>query len=156
LGAPIVLGTLLMQETAKNRILRNASKAKEGSENENQQTPFSQIMRFSVVRPVKMLCNEAIVLSLTIYTAFAYAVTFSYFGSAMYVLQLEYGFDLRHAGLGFISVVIGYVMAIITFLVFDSTLYAKALQAADGEAAPEHRLYAGMMGSVLLPVGLFW
>ncbi|GFF49191.1 polyamine transporter 4 [Aspergillus udagawae] len=156
LGAPIVLGTLLMQETAKNRILRNASKAKEGSESGNQRTPFSQIMRFSVVRPVKMLCNEAIVLSLTIYTAFAYAVTFSYFGSAMYVLQLEYGFDLRHAGLGFISVVIGYVMAIITFLVFDSTLYAKALQAEGGDAAPEHRLYAGMMGSVLLPVGLFW
>ncbi|KAL4892960.1 putative MFS polyamine transporter [Aspergillus ambiguus] len=156
LGAPIVLGTLLMRETAKNRILRKAPKAEKDNESRDQRMTFSQIMRFSVGRTLKMLCNEAIVLSLTIYTAFAYAVTFSYFGSAMYVLQLEYSFDFRHAGLSFISVIIGYMMAIISFLVFDRTLYAKALRAAGGDPAPEHRLYAGMMGSVLLPVGLFW
>jgi MFS family permease len=155
LGAPIWLGTLAMRETAKKRILRNAAKA-EGSQAGSQRTTLSHIMRFSFVRPIKMLCNEMIVLSLTIYTAFAYAVTFSYFGSAVYVLQLEYGFDLRQSGLGFISVVIGYVMAIITFVIFDKTLYAKALRAAGGDPAPEHRLYTGMVGSVLLPVGLFW
>jgi MFS family permease len=156
LGAPICLGTLVMRETAKKRILRNVGKAVEGSQGGNQQTTFSQIMRFSVVRPIKMISNETIVLSLSIYTAFAYAVTFSYFGSAVYVLHLEYGFDLRQAGLGFISVVVGYMMAIITFVVFDRSLYAKAFKAARGDPAPEHRLYTGMVGSVLLPVGLFW
>ncbi|KAL5355405.1 major facilitator superfamily domain-containing protein [Aspergillus floccosus] len=156
LGAPICLGTLAMRETAKKQILRNAAEAVEGSQRRSLQTTLQQIMRFSVVRPIKMLCSEAIVLSLTIYTAFAYAVTFSYFGSAVYVLQLEYGLDLRQAGLSFISVVIGYLMAIVSFIVFDRTLYAKAFQAACGDPAPEHRLYTGMLGSVLLPVGLFW
>ncbi|KAF3391545.1 Polyamine transporter 4 [Penicillium rolfsii] len=155
LGAPIWLGTLVMRETARKRILRNAAKA-DGSQAGKERTPFSHIMRFSLARPMRMLCSEMIVLSLTIYTAFAYAVTFSYFGSAVYVLQLDYGFDLRQAGLGFISVIIGYLMAIITFLVFDRTLYAKASRATGGEPAPEHRLYAGMVGSILLPVGLFW
>ncbi|KAB8227956.1 putative MFS polyamine transporter [Aspergillus alliaceus] len=156
LGAPIFLGTLVMRETMKEQILRKSDRAVAVNERGSQTTTFTQIMRYSIVRPVQMLYNEAIVLSLTIYTAFAYAVTFSYFGSATYVLQLEYGLDLREAGLGFISVVIGYLMAIVTFIMFDRTLYAKAIQAANGNPAPEHRLYTGMVGSVLLPVGLFW
>jgi hypothetical protein len=71
------------------------------------------------------------------------------------VLQLEYGFDTRQVGLAFVTVIIGYILATFMFGVFDRTLYARARRAADGLPAPEQRLYAGMLGSIFLPIGLF-
>lgn len=103
-----------------------------------------------------MLCTEPIVISLSLYTAFAYATIFSYFGSTSYVLQRYYHFDLREVGLSFTSVIIGYLLAALIFGIFDKTLFAKAAAAANGDAAPEHRLYAGMLGSIFLPASLFW
>lgn len=149
LGTPICLGTYTMQETSKGQILRKRPR-------DVDVIPFRESVQFSVVRPVKMLLTEPIVLTLTIYTAFAYAMIFSYFGSASYVLQLEYRFDLRKVGLSFISVIIGYLLSLVIFIVFEKTLYARALKAGNGYAAPEHRLYVAMAGSVLLPTGLFW
>jgi hypothetical protein len=103
-----------------------------------------------------MLFSEVIVFSLSLYTAFAYATIFSYFASASYVLQLDYGFNLRKVGLSFISVMTGYFLAAILFGVFDKTLYARAVAAGGGSAAPEHRLYTALVGSIFLPTGLFW
>jgi hypothetical protein len=158
LGFPIWLGTLALRETSTEKILQNAKASPLGETNQetNQKIALKHLLRFMFVRPVTMLCTETIVFSLSIYTAFAYATIFSYFGSASYVLQIEYGFNLREVGLSFISVMIGYVMALAMFVVLDKTLYARALEAGGGFAAPEHRLYSGMAGSVLLPVGLFW
>lgn len=153
LGAPICVGTYIMQETSKERILRKELEPLDRSKIDR---PFHTFLQFSVVRPVKMLCTEVIVFSLTIYTAFAYAMIFSYFGSASYVLQLEYGFNLRKVGLNFISVIIGYILSLLMFVVIDKTIYARVLKAGNGYAAPEHRLYIAMTGSVLLPAGLFW
>ena len=108
------------------------------------------------MRPVKMLFTEVIVFSLSLYTAYAYAMVFSFFDSYPYILMVEYGFDSRQAGLSFLSIVIGYLLATFLFGVFDKTLYAKARSAANGLPAPEHRLYSALVGSFFLPIGLFW
>ena len=154
-GAPIYLGILCMKETSKAQILKpkrlarilTAAHAWERTKHH---------LRNGVLRPTKMLISEPIVLSLTIYTAYAYAMIFSFFGSLPYVLELDYGFDSRQVGLAFISVIIGYLLATIMFGIFDSTLYAKARTAAGGLPAPEHRLYSGLVGSIFIPIGLFW
>jgi hypothetical protein len=41
-----------------------------------------------------------------------------------------------------------------TFGFFDATRYQKELVRTEGKVAPEHRLYAPMLGSVLIPIGL--
>jgi len=154
-GAPIYLGILLMNETSKVQILKPRRLA--GTLNvAHVWTKTKHHLRNGVLRPTKMLVTEPIVLSLTIYTAYAYAMIFSFFGSLPYVLELTYGFDSRQMGLAFISVIIGYLLASFMFGVFDRTLYAKARSAAGGLPAPEHRLYSGLVGSVFIPVGLFW
>ncbi|CAI0654071.1 unnamed protein product [Colletotrichum noveboracense] len=101
-----------------------------------------------------MLFTEIIVSSLAIYSAFAYAMIFSYFASCSYILQKLYGFNLREVGLSFISIIIGYILATVMYGVFDARFRGPALKA--GTATPEQRLYAALVGSVLLPVGLFW
>jgi hypothetical protein len=144
-----------MRETSKYQILATLKLSEKGVLLE-QGPNLAQRLASGLGRPVKMLCTEVIVLSLTLYTAFAYAMIFSYFASSSYVLALYYGFDWQKIGLSFISVIIGYFLAAFMFGVFDKTLYTKARQSGGGIAPPEHRLYSAMVGSVLLPVGLFW
>lgn len=81
---------------------------------------------------------------------------FSFFGSYNYVFQSVYGFNQRQIGLTFLGILVGFLFAIATFGIFDATLYRKAATRAKGMPAPEHRLYAAMLGSFLLPIGLFW
>ncbi|KAF4950597.1 hypothetical protein FSARC_13132 [Fusarium sarcochroum] len=153
LGAPIWLGCVLMKETSKAQILR---KEKADNEKSVKVKPHRVIMT-AMARPVKMLFQEVIVSSLALYTAFAYAMIFSYFASSSYILQLYYGFNLREVGLSFISVIIGYILATIMYAVFDKTLYARAARASPtGSAGPEHRLYAALVGGFFLPAALFW
>jgi MFS family permease len=151
LAAPVWLGIVLMRETLKQKIIQQPNSSEKfglGS--------LGQLIAIGLGRPVRMLCTEIIVFSLTLYTAFAYAMIFSYFASSSYVLRLYYDFNWEQVGLSFISVIVGYVLASFMFGVFDRTLYAKAREAGGGIAAPEHRLYSAMVGGVLLSVGLFW
>ncbi|KAK4062661.1 uncharacterized protein Triagg1_9779 [Trichoderma aggressivum f. europaeum] len=153
IGAPIWILILFMKETSDSRVQVTA----------NHSGRFSTVrlalsmLKAAVFRSMAMLTTEAIAFSLTLYTGYAYAVVFSYFASATYVYTLDYGFDSREIGLSFISVLIGYLLACITYLVIEKTLYARAArQAPNGRPAPEHRPYSAMAGSIFLPIGLFW
>ncbi|KAK2030762.1 major facilitator superfamily transporter [Colletotrichum zoysiae] len=148
-GAPIWVGILLMRETSKSWILR-----KENGEPAVTLGRIGDLAKRAVTRPTKMLFTEIIVSSLALYTAFAYAMIFSYFASCSYVLQRYYGFNLRQVGLSFISVVIGYILAIFVYGFLDTRFRMPSVRA--GTATPEQRLYAALVGSILLPAGLFW
>jgi MFS family permease len=154
-GAPIWICIILTKETSKAQILKPVGEARPLS------TAYvAARIRHHVwgglLRPVKMLFTEVIVFSLTLYTAYAYAMVFSFFDSYPYILAVDYGFNSRQVGLSFISVIIGYLLATFLFGVFEKTLYAKARSAANGMPAPEHRLYSALVGSFFLPAGLFW
>ncbi|KAL6232817.1 hypothetical protein BDW75DRAFT_232463 [Aspergillus navahoensis] len=155
LAAPVFLGTVLMRETLKARILQDQTHPDDVYLQKKSQK-VARLITIGLGRPVKMLFTEIIVLSLTIYTAFAYAMIFSYFASSSYVLQFYYGFNWEQIGLSFISVIVGYLLAAFMFGIIDKTLYARAREAGGGTADPEHRLYSAMAGGVLLSIGLFW
>ena len=81
---------------------------------------------------------------------------FSFFGSYNYVFQLVYHFNQKEIGLTFLGITIGFILGAIAFAVLDATFYNKAVAAAPNNIPePEHRLYAAMFGSLLLPIGLF-
>ncbi|QYS94101.1 MFS polyamine transporter [Trichoderma simmonsii] len=153
IGAPVFILILFMKETSDSRI---QATTKHSGRFSTVRLALS-MLKAAVFRSMAMLTTEAICFSLTLYTGYAYAVVFSYFASATYVYTLDYGFDSRHIGLSFISVLIGYLLACVTYLVIEKTLYARAArQAPNRRPAPEHRLYSGMAGSIFLPIGLFW
>nr|XP_036586833.1 MFS polyamine [Colletotrichum truncatum]KAF6797390.1 MFS polyamine [Colletotrichum truncatum] len=146
-GAPVWVGTLLMRETSKPWILRKEM----GDYQEITLSRLATLAKGAAMRPIKMLFNEVIVLSLAIYSAFAYAMVFSYFASCSYILQKVYRFTLQEVGLSFISIIIGYILATGIYAVIDARLRAPAIKA--GTATPEQRLYAALVGSVILPIG---
>lgn len=153
IGAPIWILVLFMKETSDFRIPQSA---KHSGHFGIVQLALSTL-KAAVLRPITMLTTEAIAFSVTLYTGYAYAVVFSFFASATYVYSLDYDFNDRQIGLSFISVIIGYCVAAVVHMIIEMTLYARAVrQAPNGRAAPEHRLYAAMAGSIFLPIGLFW
>lgn len=153
IGAPIWILVLFMKETADSRIQHSAIYSGR----------FAIVrlalltLKAAVLRSMAMLTTETIAISVTLYTGYAYAVVFSFFASATYVYSLDYDFNTRQIGLSFIGVIIGYFLAAIMHIAIEMTLYDRAVRKApNGKAAPEHRLYAAMVGSIFLPIGLFW
>ena len=150
-----------MQETSKHRILTLRTQATGGeiAHKSGATILLLRKLRVAITRPIDMMLREPAVAFLSIYTGFAFAMMFSFFGSYSYVFQKVYHFNQKEVGLTFLGILVGFLSAVVSFGVFDATLYKKAVAEAAkrGEApAPEHRLYTAMLGSILLPIGLWW
>lgn len=151
IGAPVWVGCVLMKETSRKWILR-----KETGDRVTGAKVIS-LAANAITRPVKMMFTEVVVLSMAVYSAFAYAMIFSYFTSASYVLQTLYDFNSKEVGLSFISVIIGYIFATIVFIGLDRvSRVLAAKKSPPGPPSPEARLWSALVGSVFLPSGLFW
>ena len=147
IAGPILIGVFCMRETAKVAIIR-----REGSA-----TKATQVMLTAMSRPLEMLCTDPIIFTLTIYTAYAYAMIFSFFASSSYVLGKLYSFSLKEIGLSFISVIVGYCLATLLFITIEKTVIQKArARSPTGKAAPEYQLIPALIGSVFIPISLFW
>jgi len=108
-----------------------------------------------------MLITEPIVGFLSLYVAFNFAVLFAFFAAFPFVFESVYGFDTEQAGLVFLAIGVGCALAVPTVITCDYYLYQPRFRASKaagkgGVVAPECRLYPAMMGSVGLPLGLFW
>lgn len=151
IGAPVWVGCVLMKETSRKWILRKETGDRVTG------AKIVSLAANAIMRPTKMLFTEVVVLSMAVYSAFAYAMIFSYFTSASYVLQTLYGFNSKEVGLSFISVIIGYIFATIIFIGLDRvSRVLAAKKSPPGPPAPEARLWSALVGSVFLPSGLFW
>ena len=72
------------------------------------------------------------------------------------VFQQVRGWSPGIGGLAFMGVAVGMTLGVL-YAMLDNKRYAAAVKAAPGGlAAPEARLPPAIIGSVLIPVGLFW
>jgi hypothetical protein len=153
IGAPIWISILFMKETADFRV----SITSQGSGTTGIVRHVLSTLKAAIVRSMTILTTELIAIAVTLYTGYAYAVIFSFFASISYVYSKDYGFNPREASLAVIAVIIGYLLATALQMVFEKRLAVRA--ARKGQvvyAVPEERLYTAMVGSIFLPVGLFW
>ena len=119
------------------------------------------LLTVTLLRPLRMLVVEPIVTFLTLYVAFNFGVVFGFFEAFPLVFIGVYHFDSGQAGLPFLSLGLGACLGVIAFVIVDRYTYQKQYQASiragrEGKVPPEHRLYPAMMGSVALPISLFW
>lgn len=161
IGVPIYALTFFTSETYKKVILKRRAKARglpippgpTGAE------AMKVLLTITLFRPIHMLFTEPIVGFISLYVAFSFGVLFAFFASFPYVFGRVYGFDSGEVGLAFLGLWFGLILAVITFGVCDRTLYKAAKEKAKIEGrptSPEHRLYASMIGSLGIPVSLFW
>ena len=108
-----------------------------------------------------MIFTEPIVFFFSLYTGFNFSVLFGFFDAFPLVFQGVYHFSPGFSGLTFLGIGLGVVLGAITVIILDRLTFRKEHHKSHkagtlGVVAPEHRLYAAMMGSFSLPIGLFW
>lgn len=149
-------------ETYKKTILQKRAKAEKQSEEHQPHTtksavPSSALIQRIVLKPFKMLFVESIVLFMTIYMAFNFAVFYSFFAAFPYIFGGNYHFTPGRQGLTFISIALGCVLGFLAVVYIDRRTYpALEEKYGVGMVPPEYRLYGAMTGCALNPASLFW
>ncbi|RMZ83346.1 hypothetical protein DV737_g1692, partial [Chaetothyriales sp. CBS 132003] len=173
LGAFTYLVALPQRETYKKIILQQRAKKFNLPPPPNTIPSGFARMKFfltvSLFRPLHMIFTEPIVSFLSVYTAFNFAVLFCFFAAFPIVYESPYPdiqiyhFSTGEAGLVFLGLGIGNLIATAGSIVLDRMTYQKkfAQRAANGGDStrplpPEERLISAKIGSFLLPVSLFW
>lgn len=162
-GVAFYLVSFGTSETYKKVILKRRAKRHGVEPPKGGPTGLAMVkMLFTVTlaRPLHMLFTEPIVAFLSLYTGFTFAVLFAFFAAFPVVFEGLYGFNSGETGLTFLAVGLGVCLSVVTAMIFDRTMYKKkhieAIKEGRAGVAPEHRLYPAMVGSVGLPIGLFW
>ncbi|KAH6610383.1 MFS multidrug transporter [Trichoderma cornu-damae] len=113
-------------------------------------------LRVSLLRPWLLLIKEPIVLLISLYTAILYGTLYLCFAAFPIVFQQGRGWSPGIGGLAFTGIAIGVTAATVGSI-FDNARYTRAAaRSPDGVAPPEARLPPAILGSVLIPIGLFW
>lgn len=115
----------------------------------------SEQIKTTLLRPWILLFREPIVFLTAIYLAIVYGTLYMLFAAFPIVFQQQRGWSPGIGGLAFIGVAIGMLFAV-AYSMFDNRRYARVAAAHGGMAPPEARLPPAIIGSVLLPIGLFW
>lgn len=119
-------------------------------------TALKLIFTVTLARPTVMLMTEPIVQAVSIYSSFAFAVLFGFFEAYPFAFQREYGFSLGQTGLCFGGIGVGLILGCVIYLIQDRMVYMPALKKGNGQVEAEIRLIPAMIGSFLMPIGLFW
>lgn len=120
-------------------------------------TKFRLFVTVALFRPIQMLLSEPIVALICLYVACEFATLFSFFAALPLVFHGVYGFGIEKTGLVFLSIVVGCLLGALTVLICDILLYRpQTPQFPGGHIPPEYRLFPAMIGSIGLPIGLFW
>ncbi|KAL2828339.1 putative bicyclomycin resistance protein [Aspergillus pseudoustus] len=115
---------------------------------------FGELITKYFTRPLRMLVTEPILLLITMYMSFIYGIVYGLLGAYPYVFEDIYRMTPGVAGLAFIGLIIGLLLAC-TFVV-SHALYVRR-SAVDGKLPPpEWRLFPPRIGAPIFAVGIFW
>jgi MFS family permease len=123
IASPISLMALFMSETSHSRILhlRTTRYGIKPPYAKGDTAILLRKLRTAFIRPLHMMFVEPLVAYISIYTGFAFAMMFSFFGSYSYVFTSVYHFNQEEVGLTYIGILIGFFFAVASFGLFDST-----------------------------------
>jgi len=118
---------------------------------------FKQMATVTLTRPLRMLFSELIVASTCIYLSFIYSIFYMYFELLNQIFQQTYGQSPGIAGLMFLPIGAGTILAIGVFLCYDSFLQkAQAQNRQWTQKEESRRLPLACIGGPLLVIALFW
>lgn len=150
-----------MQETYKKIILSRRAKklgiAGPSKAHVSRMAFAKTLLTITLIRPLNMLFTEPVVLFISLYNGFLFAVLYSFFAAYPYVFGEVYHFTTSQSGLTFVGIAIGVILGCISAIVFDQTVYIgkyrRALKAGQHAVVPEVRLWPAMIGSFGVPIG---
>ncbi|KAK1249588.1 hypothetical protein MKX08_009591 [Trichoderma sp. CBMAI-0020] len=118
---------------------------------------LTQELSVALSRPWVLLFLEPIILLMSLHMSIVYGTLYMFFAAIPTVFQGTRGWSEGLAGLPFVGVTIGVCLATALSGV-DNKRYVRLCEEMEAKGAtiePEARLSTSMVGSVILPIGLF-
>ena len=116
-----------------------------------------QMMTVTLMRPLRMMFYEAIVLLTCLYLSIAYAIFYLFFEAYPIIFEGLYHMNTGVAGLAFLPIMIGAVIAFGIFAWYDSALErAKKANASWASIEEYRRLPLACLGGPFYVISLFW
>ena len=105
-----------------------------------------------------MIAVEPLVSTTSIMGVVYQGVLYCFFIAFPLVFEGTYKFTQYQTGLAFLPLFIGSLLGLVCFIVADRLKYRPAVAKTEreGKSVSPERLYPAMMGSVLMPISLFW
>lgn len=91
---------------------------------------------------------------LSLYNAFMYGVYYLMFTTFTPLFLNTYGFSIGTAGLAYLGLGVGFVLASVLGAYIGDSIYATLVDRNGGIGKPEMRLPAMIFGSIFVPIGL--
>ena len=118
--------------------------------------PLTQKLRSSMKRPLSIFI-QPIVFTMSLYQAIIFGTTYSIYTNMQPIFNAApYNFNPEQVGLLYLGPGIGFLSAVWFLVPRIDTVYNKLTEKNNGKAKPEYRLPLANIGSVVIPVGLFW
>jgi len=152
---PETYAPVILRKRAKQLSKMTGKVYKSQQEIDQGAISVGEVFKTSLMRPWILLFREPIVFLLSIYMAIIYGTLYMLFGAFPIVYQQLRGWSPGIGGLAFLGVAVGMIFAV-AYAIWDNKRYAKISDANKGFAPPEARLPLCMVGSVLVPIGMFW
>lgn len=115
-----------------------------------------QKLKVALIRPWIFLFREPIVLIASIYVVIVYGTMYLNFAAYPIVFQRGRGWGIGLGGVAFTGTAIGVVLATIAAYVDYKHYIRIQKETKKNILPPEYRLRSTIVGSFLVPIGLFW
>ncbi|RJE21054.1 resistance protein [Aspergillus sclerotialis] len=151
----------LLRETYGPTLLQRKAKRLQKETGHEMKTKFdknetpAQVIVNPISRPTKMLIRSPIVMVLSLYISVVYSYMYLLFTTFTRVFEHLYGFNSGEAGLAYLGLGVGFCIGQMTVGPF-ADWYAKRQRTINGSMKPEDRLPPLLVGTSLVPIGLFW
>ncbi|KAJ5113336.1 bicyclomycin resistance protein [Penicillium angulare] len=160
-GCVSLFSLLVFKETYKSKIQAKQYRGNPGSESGSPQTqentqnePLQETKLQTFLRPVRLLFSSPVVLVTSLFTSLIYGFSYLILTTLAEIMQETYGFGSGPVGLTFLGRAIGNLIGLAMYgLTSDRYLAYRRRKA--GDSTPEDRLPLMILGTALLPVGLF-
>lgn len=158
-----VTPALFMSESYKPVILHRVAKnrgLKPSTSQKKKRTLFESahfFLRKTLTRPIHMAFVEPVVAGFTIYIALNFGMLYGFFAAFPYVFSTNYGYGIGSIGLTFLGLGVGVIVGCCIIILFSRVIYRRQLRnSTESKLPPEARLQIAMIGSIMLPISLFW
>ncbi|KAK5373774.1 hypothetical protein LTS13_005973 [Exophiala xenobiotica] len=113
-------------------------------------------LRASMKRPF-VIFVQPIVLIMSLYQALIFGTTYSIYTNMQSIYsQAPYNFNSEQIGLLYLGPGLGFLTSVRFLVPRIDTVFNRLTKKNDGKALPEFRLPLANIGSVLIPVSIFW
>ncbi|KAL6229261.1 major facilitator superfamily domain-containing protein [Aspergillus navahoensis] len=112
----------------------------------------------SLLRPLQILLSEPMCFILNLYSAILLGILYLFFEAFPLVFGTNHGMNQWQTGLAFLGIIIGMLVATASSPIWVNIRQRLRSKQGNspGRSAPEHRLPPTILGSVIVPISLFW